>query len=113
MPVRQPDTEQLLRAAGQGDAQARGQLLQRHRDRPKRMVAIRFDRRLAARVDSSDVVQETLVADSRPCHPHPIQNLNRFLRTPSTDRIITYAFGASQILNRLVTLDSRAENSHL
>ena len=49
---------------GQGDAQARGQLLERHRARLKRMVAIRFDRRLAARVDSSDVVQETLAEAS-------------------------------------------------
>jgi RNA polymerase sigma-70 factor (ECF subfamily) len=56
----EPDTEQLLEAAGEGDAEARGRLLERHRARLKRMVAIRFDRRLAARVDSSDVVQETL-----------------------------------------------------
>ena len=54
------DTEQLLQAALSGSAHARGRLLERHRARLKRMVAIRFDRRLAARVDSSDVVQETL-----------------------------------------------------
>ena len=54
------DTEKLLQAASEGDADARGRLLERHRARLKRMVAIRFDRRLAARVDSSDVVQETL-----------------------------------------------------
>ena len=52
----EPDTEQLMRAASQGSAQARGQLLERHRERLKRMVAIRLDRRLASRVDSSDLV---------------------------------------------------------
>jgi RNA polymerase sigma-70 factor (ECF subfamily) len=56
----EPDTEQLLDSAGRGDAQARGRLLERHRPRLKRMVAVRLDRRLAARVDPSDVVQETL-----------------------------------------------------
>src|SRR4051794_11198000 len=58
----EPDTELLLdRAAGAGgDADARNRLLQRHRDRLKRMVAVRSDPRLAARVDPSDVVQEAL-----------------------------------------------------
>jgi RNA polymerase sigma-70 factor (ECF subfamily) len=55
-----PDTEQLLALAAAGDASARGQLLQRHRDRLRRMVAVRADPRLAARVDPSDIVQETL-----------------------------------------------------
>ena len=60
-----PDTEQLLAAVGRGDVIARGQLLDRHRPRLKRMVAVRFDRRLAARVDPSDVVQEALVEADR------------------------------------------------
>src|SRR4029077_18395091 len=61
MPTRsEPDTEQLLDAAAHGDDLARGQLLERHRPRLRRMVAVRLDRRLAARVDPSDVVQETL-----------------------------------------------------
>ncbi len=55
-----PDTEQLLAQAAHGDAAARSQLLQRHRARLKRMVAIRADPRLAARVDPSDMVQEAL-----------------------------------------------------
>jgi RNA polymerase sigma-70 factor (ECF subfamily) len=61
MPMRsEPDTEQLLDAAARGDDLARGQLLERHRPRLRRMIAVRLDRRLAARVDPSDVVQETL-----------------------------------------------------
>jgi RNA polymerase sigma-70 factor, ECF subfamily len=54
------DTDELLRSAGLGDEAARTELLARHRDRLRRMVAIRIDRRLAARVDPSDVVQEAL-----------------------------------------------------
>src|SRR5436853_3869317 len=61
----EPDTEQLLDAAARGDGQARGRLLERHRKRLKRMVAVRLDRRLAPRVDPSDVVQETLAEAAR------------------------------------------------
>ena len=53
-----PDTEELLNRSAAGDRTAGGQLLERHRKRLKRMVAIRLDRRLAPRVDPSDVVQE-------------------------------------------------------
>jgi RNA polymerase sigma-70 factor (ECF subfamily) len=49
----------LSRAAG-GDAGARSELLELHRDRLRRMVAIRLDKRLAARVDPSDIVQEAM-----------------------------------------------------
>ena len=56
-----PDTDQLLEAVRRGDAQARGRLLERQRPKLRRMVAVRFDRRLAARVDPSDIVQESLL----------------------------------------------------
>jgi RNA polymerase sigma-70 factor (ECF subfamily) len=56
----EPDTEVLLRQAAAGDQSACGRLFQRHRQRLKRMVAVRADPRLAARVDPSDVVQEAL-----------------------------------------------------
>jgi RNA polymerase sigma-70 factor (ECF subfamily) len=55
-----PDTGQLIDQASQGDPAAQQQLLARHRDRLRRMVRLRMDRRLAARVDPSDVVQEAL-----------------------------------------------------
>jgi RNA polymerase sigma-70 factor (ECF subfamily) len=54
------DTDELLQRAAAGDETARDALLGRHRRRLSRMVAVRFDPRLAARVDPSDVVQETL-----------------------------------------------------
>jgi RNA polymerase sigma-70 factor (ECF subfamily) len=55
-----PDTEQLIEQASRGDAASREKLLVRHRDRLRNMVRVRMDRRLAARIDPSDVVQEAL-----------------------------------------------------
>ena len=57
---RGPVTESLLRRAGDGDAAARSELLDRYRARLRQMVAIRIDKRIAARVDPSDVVQEAM-----------------------------------------------------
>jgi RNA polymerase sigma-70 factor, ECF subfamily len=56
----EPDTDQLLRRAEGGDDDAQQALLARHRARLRKMVAFHLDRRLAARVDPSDVVQEAL-----------------------------------------------------
>ncbi len=67
-----PDTEALLQQASQGDSDARGRLLERHRGRLRKMVAWRLDRRLAARIDPSDLVQEVLAEADR--------KLERYLR---------------------------------
>jgi RNA polymerase sigma-70 factor (ECF subfamily) len=64
MTTQQPDTDELLRQAAGGDPGAREGLLARHRDRLRKMIAWRLDRRLAARVDPSDVVQEVLLEAS-------------------------------------------------
>lgn len=65
MPQSPPDTGELVDRAASGDAGARQQLLTRHRTRLRRMVAVRIDRRLAARVDPSDLVQDALVDAAR------------------------------------------------
>jgi RNA polymerase sigma-70 factor (ECF subfamily) len=62
MVTQDPELEELLARVGRGDQAARGQLLARHRERLRRMIAVRLDRRLAARIDPSDVVQEALAA---------------------------------------------------
>ena len=54
------EVDRLLVLAAGGDDAARERLLGLHREKLRRMVAVRLDRRLAARVDASDVVQETL-----------------------------------------------------
>jgi RNA polymerase sigma-70 factor (ECF subfamily) len=90
------DTDQLLDQAGQGDDEARQQLLVRHRRRLQRMVAAHLDRRLAARVDPSDVVQEALADAAR--------KLDRYLR----DRPLPfYAWLRRLAWERLVKLHRR------
>lgn len=51
----------LLQRAAAGDAEALRELFIRYRDRLKRMVHLRLSRRLAGRVDDSDVVQEAFL----------------------------------------------------
>lgn len=55
------DTQQLLAAARDGDADARNQLLERHREALRRMVDLRMDPVLKRRLDASDIVQDVLV----------------------------------------------------
>jgi RNA polymerase sigma-70 factor (ECF subfamily) len=59
------DTEVLIERAQGGDDSACQQLLIRHRPRLRRMIAVRLDNRLAARIDPSDVVQEALTDAAR------------------------------------------------
>jgi RNA polymerase sigma-70 factor (ECF subfamily) len=54
----QDDLDLLRRFDRHGDADALGRFLARHRDRLRTAVAARIGRRLAARLDPSDVVQE-------------------------------------------------------
>jgi RNA polymerase sigma-70 factor, ECF subfamily len=55
----QTDTQGLIERAQGGDRSAFEELFKRHRNRLQKAVAMRIDRRLAARVDASDVLQET------------------------------------------------------
>lgn len=52
-----PETELLLAQAGAGDAAAVCELLGRHRDAIRRLIDMRMDPGIRARVDASDVVQ--------------------------------------------------------
>ena len=73
-----PATEEaeLLRQAKAGDQEALAALFARHRDRLRKLVRLRLDRRLAGRIDPSDVLQEAYLdvarrfpeyAPPRPC----------------------------------------------
>ena len=55
------DTENLLRRIHDGDQQAMGELFGRYRERLRRMVRLRLDRRLQGRLDPSDVLQEAYI----------------------------------------------------
>lgn len=68
-------TPDLLQRAGQGDPRALGELFSQHRERLRRMVQLRLDRRLQGRIDPSDVLQEAYVEFARA--------LADYLRQPS------------------------------
>jgi RNA polymerase sigma-70 factor (ECF subfamily) len=55
------ETTRLVELARAGDAEALNALFSRHRDRLRRMVELRLDRRLAGRIDASDVLQDGFV----------------------------------------------------
>jgi RNA polymerase sigma-70 factor (ECF subfamily) len=58
----QPDAESDIRAAllaAQAEPDRLGSLMEQQRDRLKKLVAFRMDRRLRQRIDPSDVIQET------------------------------------------------------
>jgi RNA polymerase sigma-70 factor, ECF subfamily len=59
------DTIALLRQGAAGDQHALGELWDRYRERLKRMVRLRLDRRLQGRLDPSDVLQEAFLDFAR------------------------------------------------
>ena len=69
------ETARLLEQALAGDRAALNEILARHRPRLRRMVELRLDCRLQARIDASDVVQEAYV--------DAITRLDEFLRAPN------------------------------
>jgi RNA polymerase sigma-70 factor (ECF subfamily) len=68
------DTVRLLEGARRGDPAALNEIFSRHRERLRRMVALRLDRRLQGRVDASDVIQDGYVDVTR--------RLDEYLREP-------------------------------
>ncbi len=69
------DTAHLLERARAGDQVAVNELFTRHRARLRRMVDLRLDRRLQARIDASDVIQEAYV--------EVVRRLDEYLRDPA------------------------------
>ena len=59
------DTDDLLRRAQGGDAEARTALLEKYRDRLIRMIRLRLDRRLSGQVDPSALLNEAFLAVER------------------------------------------------
>jgi RNA polymerase sigma-70 factor (ECF subfamily) len=74
-PDDQGESTRRLEAAARGDRAAWGAVLAGHRDRLRRMVALRLDRRLQGRIDPSDVIQEAYLEAAR--------RLPEYLREPA------------------------------
>src|SRR5215469_6737884 len=71
----QPETQELLSQARAGRPEAVERLLTAHREPLRRMIGLRLDPALAARVDASDIVQDVLLEAHR--------RLQDYLRKPS------------------------------
>lgn len=60
-PIDKPSLTEQVRRAAAGDREAWDDLLNTHRARLRRIVALRLDRRLRGRLDPSDVIQEAFL----------------------------------------------------
>jgi RNA polymerase sigma-70 factor (ECF subfamily) len=105
------ETEDLLNPAVAGDEIAVRRLLDRYRERLRRMIAVRLDRRLTARLDPSDVVQEALAdagrklaryAQERPLPFYP------WLRRLAAERLALAHRQHIQVARRTVCLEQAA-----
>src|SRR5215471_10886777 len=87
------ETDRLLREVAQGSPQEWGVLLERHRVRLRRMIALRLDRRLQGRIDASDVIQEAFLEASA--------RLPEYLQQPSMPFFLWLRFLTGQKLMEL------------
>jgi RNA polymerase sigma-70 factor (ECF subfamily) len=86
-----PQTQDLLAQAQQGKQEAIEQLLTVHREPLRRMIGLRLDPALAARVDASDVVQEVLLEAHRRLNDYlrnPVMPFHLWLRHIAKDHVI-------------------------
>ncbi|WP_406695405.1 sigma-70 family RNA polymerase sigma factor [Singulisphaera sp. Ch08] len=87
------ETTRLLEQVAAGDQQVLETLLAGHRQRLRRMIAVRLDQRLRKRIDPSDVIQEAYLEASI--------RLMSYLRSPTMPFFLWLRFLTSQ---KLVTL---------
>ena len=85
------ETTRLVEQALRGDQRALAELLGRDRERLRRMVALRLDRRLQGRVDPSDVIQEACLDAARRLpeyHKNPTMPFFLWLRLLTGQRLV-------------------------
>src|SRR5215831_18678840 len=87
------ETDQLLQRVAHSDREGWGALLERHRKRLRRMIALRLDRRLQGRIDASDVIQEACLEASA--------RLPEYLQQPALPFFLWLRFLAGQKLLEL------------
>src|SRR5262245_52614022 len=86
-----PDTQDLLARAREGQSGAVDRLLDVHREPLRRMIDLRLDPALAARVDASDIVQDVLLEAHRRLDDylrHPAMPFRLWLRHIAKDHVI-------------------------
>jgi len=87
----QPETQALLSQARNGEAGAVDRLLTAHREPLRRMIGMRLDPALAARVDASDIVQDVLLEAHRRLSDYlrdPVMPFHLWLRHIAKDHVI-------------------------
>jgi RNA polymerase sigma-70 factor (ECF subfamily) len=89
----EPDDRDLLVRLDRGDEQAMTELFTRHRERLRRMIRLRLDRRLQGRIDSSDVLQDAYLEVSR--------RAREYVAQPSMPPFLWLRFLTSQTLQSL------------
>jgi RNA polymerase sigma-70 factor, ECF subfamily len=85
------ETQDLLDQVRRGNSQAAERLLANHREPMRRMIDLRLDPAIAARLDASDVVQEVLLEASRRLDAYlidPKMPFHLWLRHIAKDHII-------------------------
>jgi RNA polymerase sigma-70 factor (ECF subfamily) len=87
------DTVALIERARAGDPDALGEIFTRHRDRLRRMVDMRLDTRLQARIDASDVIQDAYVEAT--------QRLDEYLQDPNLPLFLWLRLVVGQRLMKL------------
>jgi RNA polymerase sigma-70 factor (ECF subfamily) len=88
-----PGDRDLLARLDGGDEQAMTELFTRHRERLRRMIRLRLDRRLQGRIDSSDVLQEAYLEVSR--------RAREYVAQPSMPPFLWLRFLTGQTLHSL------------
>src|SRR5271167_763067 len=86
-----PKTQEMLEQVRGGEADAVERLLTTHREPLRRMIDLRLDPALAARVDASDIVQDVLLEASRRLADYlknPVMPFHLWLRHIAQDHII-------------------------
>jgi RNA polymerase sigma-70 factor (ECF subfamily) len=114
------ETQELLLQAGRGEAAAVNWLLDKHRDALRRVVELRMDRKLAKRVDASDIVQDVMLEASQRLADYvrdPKMPFKLWLRHLAMDRVIEthrqHRVAARRSLDREQPLPAIADQSSL
>jgi RNA polymerase sigma-70 factor (ECF subfamily) len=96
------DTVRLLELARAGDRAALTEIFARYRDRLRRMVELRLDRRLQARIDASDVIQDAYLEVAK--------RLEAYIQDP---KIPLFLWLRLVVGERLVTLHRHHLGTHM